>query len=75
MTEKLPSSPIPSVFGIDKENIVMVGDTMTDVNFAKNAGITVIGVGSCEKNRERLLGKADFVIPDISHIFGIIGEE
>lgn len=66
---------ISAVFGIDKENIVMVGDTMTDVNFAKNAGITVIGVGSCEKNRERLLGKADFVIPDISHIFGIIGEE
>ena len=56
-------------FGISAENAVMVGDTATDVRFAKNAGIFVIGVG---RERERLASSADAVIPNVSHIFEVI---
>ena len=49
----------------------MVGDTVTDIQFAKNAGISVIGVG---RERDRLAPYADAVISDISHIFDVIKE-
>lgn len=58
--------------GIDKEKIIMVGDTMTDVRFARNAEIGMICVGSTEQNRQRFIGYADKVIPDISHIIEVI---
>ncbi len=61
--------------GIDKNKIIMVGDTMTDVRFARNAGISVVVVGSSEQNRQRLVNHADKVIPDISHIIGIVKED
>ncbi|MBQ4528524.1 MAG: HAD family hydrolase [Clostridia bacterium] len=53
---------------MEKDEIIMVGDTMTDVCFAKNAGIGVIGVGANDENRQRLSKHADAVFPDISHI-------
>ena len=34
-----------SKFHISAQSTVMVGDTMTDIRFARNAGISVIGVG------------------------------
>ena len=46
----------------------MVGDTMTDVRFARNAGIRVVGVGAAPESRERLAPYADKVFADISHI-------
>lgn len=58
--------------GIKKEQLIMVGDTMTDVRFAKNAGIRSVGVGAKAENRARLTGHADFVIPDVSHIFEVL---
>ncbi len=76
---KTPVKPNPACvfeisnsFGIDIDNIVMVGDTMTDVTFAKNAGIRVIGVGSNSQNRQRLGGYADAVVPDVSYVFDVI---
>lgn len=76
---KTPVKPNPQCakdfcaeFGISPEKTVMVGDTMTDVSFAKNAGISAIGVG---RERERLAPYADAVIPDISHIFDLAEEE
>lgn len=73
---KTPVKPDPwcandfcAKFGISAENAVMVGDTMTDVRFAKNAGIFVVGVG---RERERLASFANAVIPDVSHIFEVI---
>lgn len=72
---KTPVKPEPycvfdfsELTGIKKDEIIMVGDTMTDVFFARNAGISVIGVGAAEEQRERLRPYADYVIPDVSHI-------
>ncbi len=61
-------------FRIPAQNAVMVGDTMTDIHFARNAGISVIGVGESPNNRERLTPYADAVIPNISYLFDVIEE-
>ncbi len=60
---------------IEKDEIIMVGDTMTDVIFARNAGVSVIGVGETAEKRECLNMYADFVVPDISHIFKYFEEK
>ena len=71
----IPPKPDPSCafkiseeYSIDLSDIIMVGDTMTDVRFAKNAGIRVISVGANEENRKRLASYADFVFGDVSCI-------
>ena len=78
---KTPVKPNPEcVFkiceemGISKDKIIMVGDTMTDVKFARNAGISVVGVVKSENNRLRLGEFADYVITDVSKIFDVIEE-
>lgn len=63
-----------SEFHIPVEKAVMVGDTMTDIHFARNAGISVIGVGETANSRERLMPYADAVIPDISYLLDVIEE-
>ena len=55
-----------------KSEVVMVGDTLTDIQFARNGGIKVVGVSKSEGNKSFLEGKADSVIPDISYIFDVI---
>lgn len=60
--------------GIAPQNALMVGDTMTDVRFARNAGIAAIGVGEKPDGRERLVPYADAVLPDISHLADFIAE-
>lgn len=52
--------------GIYKEKILMVGDTMTDIKFARNSGIPVICVGN-ESNRRKLKDLADATVSDISY--------
>lgn len=73
---KTPLKPDPTCLinyckeeNIPIEDALMVGDTMTDMNFAKNAGICSIGVG---EGRARLEEYATAVIPDISHIFEVL---
>lgn len=58
--------------GIAPDNMIMVGDTMTDVCFAHNCGMAVIGIGETEQKAERLRPYADEVIPDISHVIEFI---
>ena len=60
--------------GTMPQNALMVGDTMTDVRFARNAGISVIGVGEKPDGRARLVSYADAVLPDISHLADFIAE-
>ena len=75
---KTPVKPDPQCvsefsqsFGIPAGKIIMVGDTMTDIRFARNAGIFAVCVGSSAET-----GKcADAFISDISHIFEVIGED
>ena len=57
---------------VDKEHVVMVGDTMTDMKFAKNAGITGIGIAKNEQNRQILAPHAAAVITDPSRIFDVL---
>ena len=59
-------------YGIKRDRVLMIGDTMTDVEFAKNAGIAFVGVGKVQKNRNVIAPYADAVIPDISYLFGIL---
>ena len=49
-------------------------DPMTDVRFARNAGISVIGVGEKPDGRERLMPYANAVLPDISHLADLLAE-
>lgn len=77
--DKNPVKPDPycafdfsKLAGAEKSEIIMVGDTMTDVRFARNVGISVVGVGDTEEKRNRLREHADAVFPDISYIFEFI---
>lgn len=54
------------------DQVVMVGDTINDMRFARNGGIRAIGVAKDAKNRAVLAAHADAVIPDISHILEVI---
>lgn len=55
-------------FGLKKENVVMVGDTLTDMSFAKNAGIMGIGLAADDPAAATLLPHADAVISAISQL-------
>lgn len=76
---KTPVKPNPDAalefckeFNLDKENVVMVGDTMTDVKFARSAGIKVFGLYKTKENREKLLPYADKVIKSISELLSVV---
>ena len=60
-------------FGLDHQHVVMVGDTLTDMRFAKNAGITAIGLARTEKSKTVLLTLADAVIDDMTQLPDAIG--
>lgn len=71
--EKKPSSQVVEKFcekfGLAREEVVMVGDTIIDLQTAKNSqsgyGVGVLsGVGS----KEELQKLADFVIPNVEHL-------
>lgn len=77
---KTPTKPDPycindfcAITGIKPENTVMVGDTLTDVSFAKNAGITSIAIAKNERNRGILEPYADIVLSDLSKLLNILG--
>lgn len=70
-----PSKPDPYYvtalcreFGLTPDELVMVGDTMNDVRFARNGGIAVIGVAADEQGRQVLQGQADLVVHDVSDL-------
>lgn len=59
-------------YGINKSCAVMVGDTLTDVEFAKNGGIRMIGVAKGERNTNILRRYTDIVVSDISCVVDLI---
>ena len=76
---KIPTKPNPyCVFDfckfvdVEKERIVMVGDTMTDVNFARNAGIAMIGFAKNDKNKSILSSQTNTVISEMSRLLEIL---
>ena len=59
---------------LSADEVLMVGDTATDIIFAKNSGVRSVGVGHKESNREYLASVgADFTMPDVSGIPDLIG--
>lgn len=81
---KTPKKPDPTaalnfmeLVGASPERTLMVGDTMTDVTFARRAGISVCALASSTKAREALLPHADAVISKISELVELTegGEE
>ena len=59
-------------FGLNKEQVVMVGDSLTDVNFAKNGCIKFVGVAKGQLNTAFLSAYADTVLPDVSHLSSVL---
>lgn len=59
-------------YNLSRDRVIMVGDTMTDVKFALNAGIKVIGVAKSKSNADRLSPHADMVISKISALKEIV---
>lgn len=55
--------------GISKDKILMVGDTLTDATFAKNAGFDYIGVAKTEENANLLKPFAKAVLKDVSFLY------
>ena len=58
--------------GIEKSEILMVGDTQTDVLFAKNSGVKFMGVAKTENNKAVLSKIADTVANGLSYLFNFI---
>ena len=58
--------------GIGGDRIIMVGDTMTDVLFARAGGLHAVSVSSSEVARARLSGEAELVISNVSELLGYI---
>ncbi|MFI8495794.1 HAD family hydrolase [Peribacillus butanolivorans] len=57
-------------FSLDEECVFMVGDTLTDVTFARNSHIKVVGVLSGASSKEDLEGKADYILDSVKDIPG-----
>lgn len=76
---KFPPKPDPycafdfcNLVRVEKERTVMIGDTMTDVSFAKNAGIPVICLAKTDENRTILSEFADAVISDLCELLDLL---
>ena len=54
------------------EHVVMVGDTMTDIRFARNSGMKAVAVSRDEDRRQFFLQHADAVLQDISELTQIL---
>ncbi|MBQ1935450.1 MAG: HAD family hydrolase [Clostridia bacterium] len=59
-------------WGFAKDEVVMVGDTMTDMRFAKNAGIRGVGIAKDEDHKKILSEATDTLIYDLSELFGVL---
>ena len=58
-----------------KDTVVMVGDTMTDMRFAHNSGITAVALARSEQSRAVLAPHADAVIAAMTQLSAVIGLE
>lgn len=58
--------------GLTAHRVVMVGDTLTDMEFARNAGLKAIGLASRVENRASLAPHADQMIGTLSELLEIL---
>ncbi|PHA01475.1 hydrolase [Bacillus pseudomycoides] len=59
-------------FSLNEENVLMVGDTLTDIKFARNSNIKVVGVLSGASRKEDLEGEADYILDSMKDITKIL---
>lgn len=65
-------SVIKEKYNVSESQILMVGDTITDMMFAKAGGVDAIGVGKSDAAKAILKSYTDRVYDDISFIPGVI---
>ena len=77
-----PIKPNPYIIGdiinkysVARENLIMVGDTYTDILFARNGCISAIGYAKDEEGKQLLLPFADTVIDDLSELPKILKDD
>ncbi len=58
--------------GLSPSEVLMVGDTETDMLFGRNSGTHTLGVGKTERNRKILSSLAEFTAADVLKIPEII---
>lgn len=76
----MPAKPSPASLdfvreklSLSKNEILMVGDTLTDISYAKAGGVQVVGVAKTEENAEILRNAgADLVIHDASKLCEVL---
>lgn len=75
----LPTKPNPACAldfcrsaGLAKEHVVMVGDTMTDAVFARNAGIRMVGLAKTEAHKQLFGTEANVIIHSLSDLLEIL---
>lgn len=61
-------------YNLKPDELVMVGDTMTDMKFAHNGNIKSIGVAMDEADKCVLRNDATMVIDNISQLVGVLNE-
>ncbi len=59
-------------YGFSKEELLMVGDTQNDLNFAKNGGIDAVAVALSEEEKQLLEPDALYVIHDVSGLENLV---
>ena len=60
------------LYGLDKSRVMMVGDTMTDVRFAKNGGITAVSLAPDPEKKALLAPYTDVIINAISELTELV---
>lgn len=60
------------LYGLDKTRVMMVGDTMTDVRFAKNGGITAVSLAPSPEKKAMLAPHTDLIIDAISELTELV---
>lgn len=60
--------------GLSPDEILMVGDTFSDIDFGINAGTHTLGVAKSDKNREKLATRAEYTAYDVSEIFDVLAK-
>ncbi len=77
-----PSKPHPyymqrfcSEFSLSPCEAVMLGDTLTDMSFAKNSGAWGVGVAKKERDKQTLAPHAYAVVEDISCVLSLLDDD
>ena len=60
-------------YSLSQDEILMVGDTLTDLNYAKAGGVDFLGLAKSRENASILSRNgAEYIIDDISKIFNLL---